>query len=374
MSVDWTIRAGDDPGVLRVLVGSALDEPRRHRLETARDRTDRRQVPRSCGPADRSSSRPERSPRSIPRSSGRSNEEPHGTAGSQASRWRWGQRSSEHSASDSIATTWFRWRNEVSSLDRPPGRDRAGPHPVERRRATRSGDRRARTGSAVGSSRPSDAANAASGLDELVERVLPVVRDAVLADGTSFLLLSDDGRELRPQGAGGEAEETSEVVAIPLGAGASGRIAAIGRPLVIGEMTSDDGISPALRGRRSLRRSARAGERPRGRGPACPSATPGAFTDDDADFLQSIADLLATTIDRTRLFDQRDRMATALERAPSRCPRRTCRASRSPRCTGHHDSVTRGRRLLRRVRRRQGLVPRDRRRVRKAPRPPPSWA
>ena len=94
----------------------------------------------------------------------------------------------------------------------------------------------------------SDAANAASGLDELVERVLPVVRDAVLADGTSFLLLSDDGRELRLKGRVGEAEETSEVVAIPLGAGASGRIAAIGRPLVIGEMTSDDGISPGCAG------------------------------------------------------------------------------------------------------------------------------
>jgi serine phosphatase RsbU (regulator of sigma subunit) len=45
------------------------------------------------------------------------------------------------------------------------------------------------------------------------------------------------------------------------------------------------------------------------------SRTPGAFEEDDADFLQSIADSLAVTIDRTRLFDQRDRMATALERA-----------------------------------------------------------
>ena len=73
----------------------------------------------------------------------------------------------------------------------------------------------------------SDAANAASGLDELVERVLPVVRDAVLADGTSFLLLSDDGRELRLRGRVGAAEEASEVVVIPLGAG---RPAASQRP------------------------------------------------------------------------------------------------------------------------------------------------
>lgn len=161
----------------------------------------------------------------------------------------------------------------------------------------------------------SDAANAASGLDELVERVLPVVRDAVLADGTSFLLLSDDGRDLRLRGRVGVAEEASEVVAIPLGAGASGRIAATGRPLVIGEMTPQDVISPALRGRRSyVGVPVRVGGRVVGVLHAS-SSTPGAFHDDDADFLQSIADSLAATIDRTRLFDQRDRMATALERA-----------------------------------------------------------
>jgi serine phosphatase RsbU (regulator of sigma subunit) len=45
------------------------------------------------------------------------------------------------------------------------------------------------------------------------------------------------------------------------------------------------------------------------------SRGPAAFDQDDADFLQSIADSLAVTVDRTRLFDQRDRMATALERA-----------------------------------------------------------
>jgi serine phosphatase RsbU (regulator of sigma subunit) len=45
------------------------------------------------------------------------------------------------------------------------------------------------------------------------------------------------------------------------------------------------------------------------------SARPGVFDEDDADFLQSVADSLAVTLDRGRLFDQRDRMATALERA-----------------------------------------------------------
>src|SRR5918992_1252925 len=97
----------------------------------------------------------------------------------------------------------------------------------------------------------SDAANAASGVDELLEKVLPVLRDALVADGASLLLLSEDGSELRIKGRVGIAEEVSEVVEIPLGAGASGRIAATGRPLVIGEMSPEDVISPALRGRRS---------------------------------------------------------------------------------------------------------------------------
>jgi serine phosphatase RsbU (regulator of sigma subunit) len=161
----------------------------------------------------------------------------------------------------------------------------------------------------------SDAANAASGLDELVERVLPVVRDAVLADGTSFLLLSDDGRELRLKGSVGVEEGETDPAVIQLGAGASGRIAATGRPLVIGELTVEDVISPALRQRRSyVGVPVRVGGRVVGVLHAS-SRTPGAFEEDDADFLQSIADSLAVTIDRTRLFDQRDRMATALERA-----------------------------------------------------------
>jgi serine phosphatase RsbU (regulator of sigma subunit) len=161
----------------------------------------------------------------------------------------------------------------------------------------------------------SDAANAVSGLDELVEKVLPVVRDAVLADGASFLLLSESRKELRYQGRVGVEEEEGEDAAIPLGAGASGRIAATGRSLVIAELTPEDVISRALQRRRSyVGVPVRVGGRVAGVLHAS-SSQPGAFQEDDADFLQSIADSLAVTIERTRSFDQRDRMATALERA-----------------------------------------------------------
>ena len=160
----------------------------------------------------------------------------------------------------------------------------------------------------------SDAANAATGLDELVGRVLPVVRDAVLAHGSSFLLLSDDGKELLIGGRVGAEEEADDTV-IPLGAGASGRIAATGRPLVISELTPEDVISRALRERRSyVGVPVRVGGRVVGVLHAS-SREHGAFDEDDADVLQSIADSLALTIDRARSFDQRDRMATALERA-----------------------------------------------------------
>jgi len=160
----------------------------------------------------------------------------------------------------------------------------------------------------------SDAANASTGLDELVEKVLPVVRDAVLAHGASFLLLSEDGKELRVKGKVGVEEEGDDTV-IPIGAGASGRIAATGRPLVIDQLTPDDVISRALRERRSyVGVPVRVGGRVVGVLHAS-SREPGTFEEDDADFLQSIADSLAITIDRARSFDQRDRMATALERA-----------------------------------------------------------
>jgi serine phosphatase RsbU (regulator of sigma subunit) len=161
----------------------------------------------------------------------------------------------------------------------------------------------------------SDAANAASGIDELVERVLPVVRDAVLADGVSFLSRSDDGKDLRVKGRVGVEEEEADDTVIPLGAGASGRIAATGQPLVIDELTAEDVISRALTERRSyVGVPVRVGGRVVGVLHAS-SREPGAFVEDDADFLQSIADTLAVAVDRARSFDQRDRMATALERA-----------------------------------------------------------
>jgi serine phosphatase RsbU (regulator of sigma subunit) len=161
----------------------------------------------------------------------------------------------------------------------------------------------------------SDAANASPGLDDMLANVLPLVRAAVQADGTSFLLLSEDRGELRVQAAEGVEESGEEPAAIPFGAGATGRIASTGRPLVIDRLTDQDVISPALRRRRSY---VGVPVRVRGRvaGVLHASAVrPGAFDEDDADFLQSIADSLAVTIDRIRLFDQRDRMASALERA-----------------------------------------------------------
>ncbi|HEX5938615.1 MAG TPA: SpoIIE family protein phosphatase [Actinomycetota bacterium] len=162
----------------------------------------------------------------------------------------------------------------------------------------------------------SDVANASTGLDELIERVLPVVRDAVMADGTSFLLLSPDGGELHVRGSVGfEEQGAAKETAIPLGAGATGRIAATGRSLVIASLTEDDVISPALLGRHSyVGVPVRVGGRVAGVLHAS-SRAEGVFHDDDADFLQSVADSLAVAIDRARSFDERDRMATALAQA-----------------------------------------------------------
>jgi serine phosphatase RsbU (regulator of sigma subunit) len=169
----------------------------------------------------------------------------------------------------------------------------------------------------------SDAANAATGLDDMLANVLPLVRAAVRADGTSFLLLTEDRKELHVQAAEGVEEESGDPTVVPYGAGASGRIAATGRALVIDRLTRADVVSTALRNRRAY-----VGVPVRVRGRVAgvlhaSSVRPGAFDEADADFLQSIADSLAVTIDRTRLFDQRDRMASALERAllPMSLPR-----------------------------------------------------
>ena len=88
-------------------------------------------------------------------------------------------------------------------IDRPSGGHRAAPHPVgeDERRARATAEHaedRLRKLQAV-----SDAANAATGLDELVETVLPVVRDAVLADGASFLLAFGRRQGARSRGGSG---------------------------------------------------------------------------------------------------------------------------------------------------------------------------
>jgi serine phosphatase RsbU (regulator of sigma subunit) len=168
-----------------------------------------------------------------------------------------------------------------------------------------------------------DASNAAPGLDEMLVSVLPLVRGAVLADGTSFLMLTKDRQALLVRAADGVEEEASEPSPIPRGAGASGRIAATGRALVIDDLSPEDVVSRPLRDRRSyVGVPVRVAGRVVGVLHAS-SRKPAAFDHDDADFLQSVADSLAVAIDRAQAFDQRDRMATALERAllPTTVPR-----------------------------------------------------
>ena len=105
----------------------------------------------------------------------------------------------------------------------------------------------------------------------------------------------------------GEEEAEEDVPGIAIGDGATGRIAATGTPLVIAELQPEDVISRALRDRRSyVGVPVRVAGRVVGVLHAS-SRESGAFEEDDADFLQSIADSLAVTIDRANLFDQRDR-------------------------------------------------------------------
>ena len=127
----------------------------------------------------------------------------------------------------STAITWCRRRSAASScrsrIRRRShlNRIRSGEDERRARATAEHAEDRLRKLQAV-----SDAANAATGLDELVERVLPVVRDAVLADGTSFLLLSDDGRGASAQGQGrGRGGGEHGGGRSRSGAGASGRIA-----------------------------------------------------------------------------------------------------------------------------------------------------
>jgi putative methionine-R-sulfoxide reductase with GAF domain len=79
-------------------------------------------------------------------------------------------------------------------------------------------------------------------LDELLDRL----RDLIAADTAAILLLDPHSRQLVATAAKGLEEEVRRGVRIPLGRGFAGRVAEIGGPLVLTDVTADDVVNPLL--------------------------------------------------------------------------------------------------------------------------------
>nr|MBF6590862.1 PAS domain S-box protein [Ktedonobacterales bacterium] len=154
-------------------------------------------------------------------------------------------------------------------------------------------------------------------LDELLGEMLVRVREVLDVDAVAILLLTPDGGALAMRAALGLEEEVE--VAIPLGQGVAGRIAATRQPLVVDDLSRVEVISPRLREHfRSLIGvplqvegrilGVMYGSTHRARH----------FTAAERQLLQLVADRVAVAVDRARLFEDERAARAAAEQVRQR--------------------------------------------------------
>jgi signal transduction histidine kinase len=151
-----------------------------------------------------------------------------------------------------------------------------------------------------------DAALAHLELEELLEVLLPRIRDILAADTCAVLLLDEEANELVARAALGIEEEVAAGVRIPVGGGFAGRVAATKRPVVIDNLATAHVLNPILRekgiesmlGVPLLIADDAIGVMHVG------SLVPRKFTDDDIELLQLVAQRVAIAIERAQLHEQ----------------------------------------------------------------------
>ncbi len=150
-----------------------------------------------------------------------------------------------------------------------------------------------------------DAALSHLEVNELLNVMLPRIRDILETDTCAVLLLDDQEHELVARAALGIEEEVEQGVRVPLGAGFAGRVAAEGRPIVI-DVDEYDVYNPILRQKRIksmlgvplLVRGVPLGVLHVG------TLMPRRFTRDEIELLQLVAERVAIAIERARLHEE----------------------------------------------------------------------
>ena len=151
-----------------------------------------------------------------------------------------------------------------------------------------------------------DAALANLELDDLLDVLMPRIREILLADTCAVLLLDEERAELVARAAVGIEEEVEQGVRIPLGRGFAGRVAAERRPVVLENVDEADIYNPILRekGIKSLLgvplliESRVVGVLHVG------TLTPRRFDDKDVELLQLVAARAALAIERAQVHDE----------------------------------------------------------------------
>jgi signal transduction histidine kinase len=155
-----------------------------------------------------------------------------------------------------------------------------------------------------------DAALAHLSLDELLAELLTRVRDALEADTCAVLLLDETGTELVARAAKGLEEEVEQSVRIPVGEGFAGRVAAERAPVVIADVNHADVLNPILRekGVKSLLGVPLvAHERVLGI-IHVGTLSPRAFSGEDVELLEVVAERVALGVDRATLYEELTRI------------------------------------------------------------------
>jgi signal transduction histidine kinase len=143
-------------------------------------------------------------------------------------------------------------------------------------------------------------------LDALLAELLERIRTILEVDTCAVLLLDPERRDLFARAAIGIEEEVEQGVRIPLGKGFAGRIAAEGRPIGLPDVEHADVFNPLLRekGIKSLLgvplavREHIIGVLHVG------TLTSRAFTRDDTELLELVAERLAVAIEKARVHDE----------------------------------------------------------------------
>jgi signal transduction histidine kinase len=143
-------------------------------------------------------------------------------------------------------------------------------------------------------------------LDELLQVLLPRIRDILQTDTCAVLLLDEESNELAARAAVGLEEEVEQGVRIPVGKGFAGRIAARGKPMILDNVSEADVVNPILR-EKGIASMLGVPLLAKGRSMGVlhvGTLTPRRFTRDDEELLQLVAERVAVAIERARLHEE----------------------------------------------------------------------